>query len=87
MISNQCLLLTQHDKQHLKTFEKILILHIFDGLHPSRGVILRNFSVLFRKPSNKLMSFSYQSERNLNFKPFSQPLLILTVLTEITCFV
>ena len=59
MISNQCLLLTQHDKQHLKTVEKILILYILDGLHPSRGVILRNFSILFKKPSNKLMSFSY----------------------------
>ena len=87
MISNQCLLLTQHDKQHLKTFEKILILHIFDGFHPSRGVILRNFSILFKKPSKKLMSFLYQSKRNLNFKPFFQPLLSLTFLTEITYFV
>ena len=43
MISNQCLLLIQHDKQHLKNVKKVLILHIVDGFHPSRGVILRNF--------------------------------------------
>ena len=49
--------------------------------------LLRNFSILFKKPSNKLMSFSYQSERNLNFKPFFQPLLSLKVLAEITYFV
>ena len=81
------MLLTQHDKQHLKTVEKILILHILGGLHPSRGFILRNFSILLKKPSNKLMSFSYQSERSLTFKSFCQPLLSLTVLTEITYFV
>ena len=80
MISNQCLLLIQHDKQHLKNVKKVLILHILDGF-------LHQEASFWGTSSNKLMSFSYQSERNLTFKPVCQSLLSLTVLTEITCFV
>lgn len=46
MILGCCVLLTQHDKQLVKTVENVLELDIGDGIHLLKRTILKKYSIL-----------------------------------------
>ena len=81
MISNHCLLLTQHDKQLVKSDEneKLLELYIVDGFPPKR-VILKNYSMFIQKLKT---IYFIQNWPYFDFQTFRRPLLNLTILTVI----
>ena len=55
MILNRCLLWTQHDKDSLKTVEKLFKLHVVDGIHPSEGYILKNYWMFYSEIENNIL--------------------------------
>ena len=53
MILGCCVLLTQHDKQLVKTVENVLELDIGDGIHLLKRTILKKYSIFYSEIENK----------------------------------